>query len=151
MWIAGTSNVNELKFHLLRILSITLTRFTQNTVADLINIKRAFVRCLLVFTVFFFLGHYYSCESLPGCFCCFVPWGINKDRKSRIFKQIPYHELFADVFSIHSGEPFSLFNIKLSSSILHVQEVQFFFYRKFKKTNIFWKELSSSKHQEYKI
>lgn len=55
MWIAGTSNINELKFHLLRTMSIMLTRFTQNTVAYLINIKRAFVRCLLVF-IFFFLG-----------------------------------------------------------------------------------------------
>lgn len=55
MWIAGTSNINELKFHLLRTMSIMLTRFTQNTVAYLINIKRAFVRCLLVF-FFFFLG-----------------------------------------------------------------------------------------------
>lgn len=64
-----------------------------------------------------------------------------KYRKSRIFKQIPCHELFADVFSIHSGEPFSLFNIKLSSSILHVQEVQFFFF-----TGNFKKQTFSEKY-----
>lgn len=128
MWIAGTSNINELKFHLLRTMSIMLTRFTQNTVAYLINIKRAFVRCLLVF--FFFswaLLLLWVFTRLLLLFCALR----YKYRKSRIFKQIPCHELFADVFSIHSGEPFSLFNIKLSSSILHVQEVQFFFYRKF--------------------
>lgn len=48
MWIAGTSDVNELKFHLPRTLCIALIRFTQNTIVGLINIKR----CLVVFAIF---------------------------------------------------------------------------------------------------
>lgn len=39
MWIAGTLDLNELKLHLPRTLCITLIRFTQNTIVDLINIK----------------------------------------------------------------------------------------------------------------
>lgn len=56
MWIAGTFDVNELKFHLPRTLCITLIRFTQNTIVGLINIKSAFASCLLVFAVSL-LGH----------------------------------------------------------------------------------------------
>lgn len=56
MWIVGTSDINELKFHLSRTLCIVLIRFTQNTIVGLINIKRASVRCLLVFAVSL-LGH----------------------------------------------------------------------------------------------
>lgn len=56
MWIAGTADVNELKFHLPRTLCITLIRFTQNTVVDLINIKSV-------------------CET-PPCACCSSPWAL---------------------------------------------------------------------------
>lgn len=105
MGIEGTFDTNELKFHLPRTLCILLIRFTPNTIiVGLINSKRAFVSLLSLF-----LGINYSCDSLPGCSCYFVLWGINRDRKHRSFKQIPYHKLFADMFSIHSEEPFSLF------------------------------------------
>lgn len=48
IWIAGISDINELKFHLPITWYITLVRFIQNAIVGLINIKR----CLLVFAVF---------------------------------------------------------------------------------------------------
>lgn len=143
MGIEGTFDTNELKFHLPRTLCISLMRFTPNTIiVGLINSKRAFVSLLSLS-----LGINYSCDSLPGCSCYFVLWGINRDRKPRHFKQTPYHKLFADMFSIHSEEPFSLFRIKpLSFSILDVQEDPFLFYWDFKTTIIPVKTFSGKYH-----